>query len=75
MFSKIGPKNNPSIPKTSMPERMPSKANTKEFVMMELTDNYVGQNRKLKGLRNQHNAPISKVGEDKSNDSYDYHEV
>lgn len=48
---------------------------SKEIVMMELSDNHVGENRKLKSLLDQYEGPIDKVGADKGYDSYDCHET
>jgi hypothetical protein len=48
---------------------------TKQFVMAELTDNHVGENKKLKVLLNQYEGPIEKLGGDKGYDSYECHET
>jgi len=48
---------------------------TKQFVMMELTDNHVGENKKLQDLLKQYEGSIDKVGGDKGYDSYDCHEM
>lgn len=48
---------------------------TKQFVMMELTDNHVGENKKLHHLLSQYSGPISRVGADKGYDSYECHEI
>lgn len=47
---------------------------TKQFVMAELSDNHVGENKKLKTLLNQYEGLIDRVGGDKGYDSYDCHE-
>lgn len=48
---------------------------TKQFVMMELTDNHVGENKKLETLLNQYKGPIEKLGGDKGYDSFECHEA
>ena len=47
---------------------------TQQIVMMELTDNRVGENKKLKGLLEQYKEGYDKIGGDKGYDSYDCHE-
>jgi hypothetical protein len=47
---------------------------TQQIVMMELTDNKVGENKKLKGLLEQYKDGYEKIGGDKGYDSYDCHE-
>lgn len=47
---------------------------TRQFVMQELTDNHIGENKKLKTLLDQYEGPIDKLGGDKGYDSYDCHE-
>lgn len=47
---------------------------TQQIVMMELTDNKVGENKKLKGLLEQYKDGYEKVGGDKGYDSYNCHE-
>lgn len=47
---------------------------TQEIVMMELTDNKVGENKKFPGLLEQYKGGYSKIGGDKGYDSYDCHE-
>lgn len=48
---------------------------SKEIVMMDLSDNHVGENKKLKNLLDQYEGPIDKVGGDKGYDSYACHET
>lgn len=48
---------------------------TQQIVMMELTDNKVGENKKLKDLLEQYKDGYSKVGGDKGYDSYACHEL
>src|SRR5205085_5700524 len=47
---------------------------SQEIVMMELTDNKVGENKKLKGLLAQYKEGYENIGGDKGYDSYDCHE-
>lgn len=47
---------------------------TQEIVMMELTDNKVGENKKLKELLEQYEGGYTGVGGDKGYDSHDCHE-
>lgn len=47
---------------------------TQQIVMMELTDNKVGENKKLKELLEQYKDGYEKIGGDKGYDSYDCHE-
>ncbi len=47
---------------------------TQQIIMMELTDNKVGENKKLKGLLEQYKDGYEKIGGDKGYDSYDCHE-
>lgn len=48
---------------------------SKEFVMVELTDNHVGESKLLRPLLDQYTGPLIKVGGDKGYDSYDCHET
>ena len=48
---------------------------SKEIVTMELTDNHVGENKKLAGLLDQYEGVIDRVGGDKGYDSHDCHET
>lgn len=48
---------------------------TKQFVMQELTDNHVGENKKLRTLLDQYKGPIDKLSGDKGYDSYECHET
>jgi hypothetical protein len=47
---------------------------TQQIVMMELTDNNIAENKKLKGLLDQYKEGYEKIGGDKGYDSYDCHE-
>lgn len=47
---------------------------TQEIVMMELTDNKIGENKKLKELLEQYKEGYTRIGGDKGYDSYDCHE-
>lgn len=47
---------------------------TQQIVMMELTDNRIGENKKLKELLQQYKDGYEKIGGDKGYDSYDCHE-
>lgn len=47
---------------------------TQELVMMELTDNKIGESKKFKALLEQYKAGYEKIGGDKGYDSYDCHE-
>lgn len=47
---------------------------SQQIVMMELTDNHVGENKKLKGLLEQYSDGYTTVGGDKGYDSFDCHE-
>jgi hypothetical protein len=47
---------------------------TQQIVMMELTDNTIGENKKLRGLLDQYADGYTKIGGDKGYDSYDCHE-
>jgi|SRR3990172_11444153 len=47
---------------------------SQQIVMMELTDNKVGENKKLKGLLEQYSDGFTTVGGDKGYDSFDCHE-
>jgi len=47
---------------------------SQEIVMMELTDNKVGENKKLKGLLEQYQDGYTTIGGDKGYDSFDCHE-
>src|SRR4029079_9768183 len=48
---------------------------SKEFVMMELTDNHIGESKLLKPLLAQYTDDLLKVGGDKGYDSYECHEI
>jgi hypothetical protein len=48
---------------------------SKEFVMMELTDNHIGESKLLKPLLAQYTDDLLKVGGDKGYDSYECHET
>jgi len=48
---------------------------SKEFVMIELTDNHVGESKLLKPLLSQYDDNLIKVGADKGYDSYECHEI
>jgi len=48
---------------------------TKEFVMFELTDNHIGENKLLKLLLDQYEDDLTTVGGDKGYDSYECHEI
>lgn len=48
---------------------------TKEFVMMELTDNHIGESKLLKPLLDQYTDDLITVGGDKGYDSYECHET
>jgi len=48
---------------------------SQQIVMMELTDNKVGENKKLPGLLEQYKEGYSKIGGDKGYDSYACHEL
>jgi hypothetical protein len=48
---------------------------SQEIIMMELTDNKVGENKKLEGLLNQYKGGYSNVGGDKGYDSFECHEL
>lgn len=48
---------------------------SKEFVMVELTDNHIGESKLLKPLLDQYTDDLVKVGGDKGYDSYDCHET
>ena len=48
---------------------------SKEFVMVELTDNHIGENKLLKPLLNQYTDNLLVVGGDKGYDSYECHEA
>lgn len=48
---------------------------SQEVVMMELTDNHVGENKLLSALLNQYDDDLSCVGGDKGYDSYECHET
>jgi hypothetical protein len=47
---------------------------TQQIVMMELTDNKVGENKKFSSLLEQYGEGYTKIGGDKGYDSYDCHE-
>jgi Transposase DDE domain len=47
---------------------------SQQIVMMELTDNKIGENKKFKGLLEQYEEGYSRIGADKGYDSYDCHE-
>lgn len=47
---------------------------TQEIVMMELTDNHIGENKLLNPLLEQYTEGYTTVGGDKGYDSYDNHE-
>lgn len=48
---------------------------SKEFVMVELTDNHIGESKLLKPLLDQYTDDLIKVGGDKGYDSYECHEA
>lgn len=48
---------------------------SKEFVMIELTDNHIGENKLLEPLLDQYKDQLIKVGGDKAYDSYECHET
>src|SRR3990167_6901094 len=48
---------------------------SKEFVMVELTDNHIGESKLLKPLLDQYTDELLKVGGDKGYDSYECHEI
>lgn len=48
--------------------------NSRQIVMMELSDNHVGENKKLQGLLDQYANNINKVSADKGYDSHECHE-
>lgn len=48
---------------------------SKEFVMVELTDNHIGESKVLKALLDQYTDKLIKVGGDKGYDSYECHET
>lgn len=48
---------------------------SKEFVMVELTDNHIGESKLLKLLLAQYTDGLLKVGGDKGYDSYECHET
>jgi hypothetical protein len=47
---------------------------SKQFVMAELTDNHIGENKLFKPLLNQYSDGYTKIGGDKAYDSYECHE-
>jgi hypothetical protein len=47
---------------------------SQEVVMMELTDNRIGENKKLASLLGQYSDGYSRIGADKGYDSFDCHE-
>ena len=47
---------------------------TQQIVMMELTDNKIGENKKLKDLLSQYKEGYTTISGDKGYDSYDCHE-
>lgn len=47
---------------------------SKEFVMVELTDNHIGESKLLKPLLDQYKDDLTTVGGDKGYDSYECHE-
>ena len=48
--------------------------NTQQIVMMELTDNRIGENKKLKSLLEQYKEGYTTIGGDKGYDSFECHE-
>lgn len=48
---------------------------SQQIVMMELTDNKIGENKKFRGLLEQYKYGYDNIGGDKGYDSYDCHEA